>query len=111
MKYKFLGSSPDSKRNIKFMGMVDFEVGIPVEVTNLEVLDKLKTHKFFELVDDGTPKDVMDVDLEVKVIPTPVSISNEDNPKYQDMTKAIAAAGKKPLSRSKDDVIAAYKEL
>lgn len=52
MKYIFLGSSPDSARTINFMGQYEFTVGEPVDVTTPEVLDKLKTHKFFKMVEN-----------------------------------------------------------
>ena len=64
MKYIFKGSSPDSPRTIKFMGRVNFTVGEAVEVTDPEVLDKLKTHMFFEEVSDKIKANVVDVEIE-----------------------------------------------
>ena len=101
MKYIFLGSSPDSARTINFMGRVEFTVGgEPVEVTDLEVLDKLRTHKFFKAVDDKVKDNVVDAEF-----------TEDKAVTYQDMVKAIAAAGQHAASRSKPDVIAAYEAL
>lgn len=106
MKYVFLGSGGEhAPTRIKFMGRVNFEVGVPTEVSDPEVLAKLKTHKFFKQCDKVViESNVIDVE-EVVEAPTGAVVS------YHDKIKAIAAAGKKPASRSKADVEAAYAEL
>jgi len=72
MKYIFLGSSPDSARTINFMGRYKFTVGgEPVEVTDPEVLDKLKNHKFFEEISDKIKPNVIDVEIEPEVLTLP----------------------------------------
>lgn len=119
MKYKFLGTEGGPQR-IKFMGIYNFEKGQVTEVTDPEVLAKLKTHKFFELVGPKVKADVKDAEIVVMPIPdegrivhdgSEMSVEEAPEVKYHDMVKAIAKAGKKPKSRSKADVTAAYEAL